>query len=32
MAVAPLNKFLTFSVPVAPGEQVIYSTPVGVEI
>jgi hypothetical protein len=30
MAVAPLNKFLTFSVPVAPGEQVIYSTPVGV--
>jgi len=30
MAVAPVNKFLTFSVPVAPGEQVIYSTPVGV--
>ena len=30
MAVAPLNKFLTFSVPVAPGEQVIYSAPVGV--
>ena len=30
MAVAPLNKFLTFAVPVVPGEQVIYSTPVGV--
>lgn len=30
MAIAPVNKFLTFSVPVAPGEQVIYSTPVGV--
>lgn len=30
MAVAPLNKFLTFAVPVAPGEQVIYSAPVGV--
>lgn len=30
MAVAPLNKFLTFSVPVAPGEQVIYTTPVGI--
>jgi hypothetical protein len=30
MAIAPLNKFLTFSVPVAPGEQVIYTTPVGV--
>lgn len=30
MAVAPINKFLTISVPVAPGEQVVYSTPVGV--
>jgi hypothetical protein len=30
MAVAPLNKFLTVAVPVAPGEQVVYSTPVGV--
>lgn len=30
MAVAPINKFLTFAVPVAPGEQVVYSTPVGV--
>lgn len=30
MAVAPLNKFLTFAVPVAPGEQVIYEAPVGV--
>jgi hypothetical protein len=30
MAVAPLNKFLTFAVPLAPGEQVVYTTPVGV--
>lgn len=30
MAVAPLNKFLTISVPIAPGEQTIYSTPTGV--
>jgi len=30
MAVAPLNKFLTISVPVAPGEQTIYTTPTGV--
>jgi hypothetical protein len=30
MAVAPLNKFLTISVPVAPGEQTVYTTPVGV--
>ena len=29
MAVAPLNKFITIAVPVAPGEQVIYTTPVG---
>lgn len=30
MALAPLNKFLTIAVPVAPGEQVVYNTPVGV--
>lgn len=30
MAVAPLNKFLTISVPVAPGEQTVYTTPTGV--
>jgi hypothetical protein len=30
MAVAPLNKFLTIAVPVAPGEQIVYTTPVGV--
>jgi hypothetical protein len=30
MAIAPLNKFLTIAVPVAPGEQLIYSTPTGV--
>jgi len=30
MAVAPLNKFITIAVPVAPGEQTIYTTPVGV--
>lgn len=30
MAVAPLNKFLTIAVPVAPGKQTIYTTPVGV--
>ena len=30
MAVAPLNKFLTIAVPVAPGQQTVYSTPVGV--
>ena len=30
MAVAPLNKFLTVAVPVAPGEQTIYTTPTGV--
>lgn len=29
MAVAPLNKFLTIAVPVAPGEQTIYTTPTG---
>ena len=30
MAVAPVNKFITIAVPVAPGEQTIYSTPTGV--
>lgn len=30
MAVAPLNKFLTIAVPVAPGEQTVYTTPVGI--
>lgn len=30
MAVAPLNKFITVAVPVAPGEQTIYTTPTGV--
>lgn len=30
MAVAPLNKFITIAVPVAPGEQTVYKTPVGV--
>jgi hypothetical protein len=30
MAVAPVNKFLTIAVPVAPGEQTVYSTPTGV--
>ena len=29
MAVAPLNKFLTIAVPVAPGEQTIYTAPTG---
>ena len=29
MAVAPLNKFLTIAVPVAPGEQTLYKAPVG---
>jgi len=30
MAVAPLNKFLTIAVPVAPGENIVYTTPTGV--
>jgi hypothetical protein len=30
MAVAPVNKFITIAVPVAPGEQQVYSTPTGV--
>ena len=29
MAVAPLNKFLTIAVPIAPGEQTIYTAPTG---
>ena len=29
MAVAPLNKFLTIAVPVAPGEQTVYTAPTG---
>jgi len=29
MAVAPLNKFLTVAVPVAPGEQTVYEVPTG---
>ncbi len=30
MAVAPLNKFLTIAVPVAPGEQTVYTPQAGV--
>lgn len=30
MAVAPLNKFITIAVPVAPGEQTVYAAPTGV--
>jgi len=30
MAVAPINKFITIAVPVAPGEQTVYTTPTGV--
>lgn len=30
MAVAPLNKFLTIAVPIAPGEQTLYTAPTGV--
>ena len=29
MAIAPVNKFITIAVPVAPGEQQVYSTPTG---
>jgi len=29
MAVAPLNKFITVAVPVAPGEQTVYTAPTG---
>ena len=29
MAIAPVNKFITIAVPVAPGEQLIYATPTG---
>ena len=30
MAIAPLNKFITIAVPVAPGEQTVYVAPSGV--
>jgi len=30
MAVAPVNKFLTVAVPVAPGTQKLYEVPTGV--
>lgn len=30
MAIAPLNKFITKAVPVAPGEQIVYEAPTGV--
>ena len=30
MAVAPLNKFITIAVPVAPGINTVYTAPVGV--
>ena len=30
MAIAPLNKFITIAVPVAPGEQTVYTAPTGV--
>lgn len=30
MAIAPLNKFITIAVPVAPGEQSVYTAPAGV--
>lgn len=30
MAVAPLNKFITIAVPIAPGEQTVYTAPTGV--
>ena len=29
MAVAPVNKFITLAVPVAPGEQKLYEVPTG---
>jgi len=29
MAIAPLNKYLTIAVPVAPGEQTVYTVPTG---
>lgn len=29
MAIAPVNKFITIAVPIAPGEQQVYSTPTG---
>ena len=30
MAIAPLNKFITIAVPIAPGEQIVYTAPTGV--
>ena len=30
MAIAPLNKFITLAVPIAPGEQTVYTAPTGV--
>lgn len=30
MAIAPLNKFITIAVPIAPGEQTVYTAPTGV--
>ena len=30
MAIAPLNKFITKAVPIAPGEQIVYEAPTGV--
>jgi hypothetical protein len=29
MAIAPLNKYITLAVPVAPGEQTVYTVPTG---
>ena len=29
MAIAPVNKFLSIAVPVAPGEQKLYEVPTG---
>jgi hypothetical protein len=29
MAIAPLNKYITIAVPVAPGEQTVYTVPTG---
>ena len=32
MAIAPVNKFLTVAVPVAPGEQKLYEVPTGTTV
>ena len=29
MAIAPVNKFISLAVPVAPGEQKLYEVPTG---